>query len=87
MRGDCNLDNVIDSLDSQAVADHAVGLTPITGPRRMACDVDRSGTINVLDALMIAQYYVGLNPSGFNPGAADVDCSNINAVSATKLAT
>jgi hypothetical protein len=38
-------------------------------------DVNGSGTIDIVDALLIAQYYVGLNPSNFNSSVADVNCS------------
>jgi aryl-phospho-beta-D-glucosidase BglC (GH1 family) len=37
-------------------------------------DVDLNGTINIIDALLIAQYFVGLNPDTFYPGVADVNC-------------
>ncbi|MBN2534749.1 MAG: hypothetical protein JXB88_17825 [Spirochaetales bacterium] len=36
-------------------------------------DVNGSGTIDIVDALCIAQYYVGLTPTNFNPAYADVD--------------
>ncbi|MBA7496962.1 hypothetical protein ES702_07571 [subsurface metagenome] len=38
-------------------------------------DVDGNGSINIVDALLIAQYYVGLNPANFNSSVADTDCS------------
>ena len=37
-------------------------------------DVNGDGFIDIVDALLVAQYYVGLNPPGFNPDAADVNC-------------
>jgi hypothetical protein len=37
-------------------------------------DVDGDQEVDIVDALLIAQYYVGLNPAGFNVNAADVDC-------------
>jgi hypothetical protein len=37
--------------------------------------VNNSGTIDIVDALLIAQYYVGLNPANFNAANADVNCS------------
>jgi hypothetical protein len=46
--------------------------TPQTG---LTGDVNSNGTIDIVDALLIAQYYVGLNPSGFNAANADVNCS------------
>ncbi len=38
-------------------------------------DVNGSGTIDIVDALLIAQAYVGLNPSNYNAAYADVNCS------------
>jgi pectate lyase len=38
-------------------------------------DVNSSGGIDIVDALLIAQYYVGLNPANFDSGAADVNAS------------
>ncbi len=38
-------------------------------------DVNSSGTIDIVDALLVAQYYVGLGPASFNPDYADVNCS------------
>jgi alpha-L-fucosidase len=38
-------------------------------------DVNGSGTVDIVDALLIAQYYVGLNPSGFVAANADVNCT------------
>ena len=36
-------------------------------------DVDNNGVINIIDALMIAQYTIDLRPAGFSTTAADVD--------------
>jgi endo-1,4-beta-D-glucanase Y len=38
-------------------------------------DVNNSGSIDIVDALLVAQYFVGLNPSNFNTGVADVNAS------------
>jgi gluconolactonase len=38
-------------------------------------DANSNGTIDIIDALLIAQYYVGLNPANFNSANADVNCS------------
>ena len=38
-------------------------------------DVDSDGTIDIVDALLVAQSYVGLNPQNFDSTRADVDCS------------
>jgi hypothetical protein len=37
-------------------------------------DVNNDGSITIVDALMTAQYTVGLNPAGFVSGNADVNC-------------
>jgi cellulose 1,4-beta-cellobiosidase len=53
-----------------------------------ACgDVDGNGSVDIVDALKIAQYYVGLNPSGFNIGVADVDNNGtVDIVDALRIA-
>jgi beta-galactosidase len=38
-------------------------------------DVNNDSSVTIVDALLIAQSYVGLNPSGFNSAYADVNCS------------
>ena len=38
-------------------------------------DVNTDGAVDIVDALLIAQYYVGLNPAQFNSAYADVNCS------------
>ncbi|MBN2532832.1 MAG: dockerin type I repeat-containing protein [Spirochaetales bacterium] len=47
----------------------------IAGFAQALGDVNDSGEIDIIDALMIAQYYVGLSPSGFISSIADVNCS------------
>lgn len=47
---------------------------PTTAPYRKG-DVNHSGTVDIVDALMIAQNYVGLNPANFDSSLADVNCS------------
>jgi photosystem II stability/assembly factor-like uncharacterized protein len=39
-------------------------------------DVNGNGNVDIVDALLIAQYYVGLNPSVFIASNADVNCSS-----------
>jgi hypothetical protein len=57
-----------------------------TGPFILG-DVDDSGIINIVDALLIARHYVQLEPENFNPDAADTDCNgNINIVDALLVA-
>lgn len=38
-------------------------------------DVNGNGSVDITDALLIAQYDAGLNPSGFLPENADANCS------------
>jgi hypothetical protein len=40
-------------------------------------DVNSSGSVDIVDALLIAQYYVGLDPATFDASAADVNCSGV----------
>ncbi len=50
-------------------------------------DVNSDNSVNIVDALLIAQYYVGLGPNPFNSGLADVNCdSSINIVDALLIA-
>ncbi|MBN1699883.1 MAG: dockerin type I repeat-containing protein [Spirochaetales bacterium] len=59
----------------------------ITAAGQVLGDVNGSGSVDIVDALQIAQYYVGLNPSGFNVDAADADCSGtVNIVDALRVA-
>ena len=49
-------------------------------------DVNEDGVENIIDALMIAQYYVGLDPPGLNSALADVDSDGIiNIIDALKV--
>ena len=36
--------------------------------------MNSDANVDIIDALLIAQYYVGLNPSNFNIQAADTNC-------------
>jgi len=50
-------------------------------------DVNSDEKISIIDALLVAQYYVDLNPGNFNPDAADVDGSGtINVIDALLIA-
>jgi lysophospholipase L1-like esterase len=50
-------------------------------------DVNNSGGVDIVDALLIAQYYVGLAPSGFVAANADTNCSGgIDVVDALLVA-
>ncbi|MBN1699144.1 MAG: hypothetical protein JW881_16615 [Spirochaetales bacterium] len=50
-------------------------------------DVNGDDRVTIADALLIAQYYVGLNPSPFNASLADANCDgNINITDALQVA-
>jgi hypothetical protein len=50
-------------------------------------DVNSDGTIDIVDALLIAQFYVGLNPSNFDQNNADTNCDgSIDIVDALLVA-
>ena len=50
-------------------------------------DVNNDYSIDVIDALLIAQYIVGLNPEGFNTATADVtNNGSIDIVDALMIA-
>jgi xylan 1,4-beta-xylosidase len=51
-------------------------IAPTAAPAcSLAGDVNGNGGIDIVDALLIAQAYVGLNPSNYNTVCADVNCS------------
>ena len=50
-------------------------------------DVNSDDMVDIVDALLVAQHYVDLNPENFNPDAADVDASgSIDIVDALLIA-
>ncbi|MBN2736829.1 MAG: hypothetical protein JXR70_07585 [Spirochaetales bacterium] len=50
-------------------------------------NVNSDDKINIVDALLVAQYYIGLEPENFYPEFADVNCSsNINIVDSLLIA-
>lgn len=50
-------------------------------------DVDGNGSVTIVDALKVAQAYVGLNPTNYNSAVADVDASgSIDIVDALRIA-
>jgi hypothetical protein len=61
--------------------------TPTPDPGGDLGDVNSDGTVDIIDALLVAQYYVGLDPSGFNPDAADTNCDgSIDIIDALLIA-
>jgi hypothetical protein len=63
-------------------------LTPASTPEPgILGDVNNNGSIEIVDALLTAQYYVELNPAGFNAAFADTDCDgDIDIVDALLIA-
>jgi gluconolactonase len=58
-----------------------------TGSVGIKGDVNSNGSVDIVDALLIAQYYVGLNPANFSAANADVNCSgSIDIVDALLVA-
>jgi hypothetical protein len=50
-------------------------------------DVNGSGSVDIVDALLVAQYYVGLDPQNFDASLADVNCSGtVDIVDALRIA-
>lgn len=78
---DINGDGIIDILD-------ALMVYPLIDPVDFPLgDVDHNCSITIEDALRIAQYYVGLDPSPFNIHKADVTCDGqITVIDALQVA-
>lgn len=50
--------------------------TPTPTPAGLKGDANGNGTVDIVDAMLIAQYTSGLNPAGFKSSNADVNCDN-----------
>jgi hypothetical protein len=60
---------------------------PTQPPAVQIGDVNNSNSIDIVDALLVAQYYVGLNPTNFDQSRADANCDGtINIVDALLIA-
>ncbi|MBN2442550.1 MAG: glycoside hydrolase family 9 protein [Spirochaetales bacterium] len=58
--------------------------TPVPGS---SGDVNDDGNIDIVDALLVAQYYVGLDPANFNITHADTNCdSTVDIIDALLIA-
>lgn len=58
-----------------------------TSPGYTTGDVNGDGSINIVDALLVAQYYVGLDPANFLVEASDANCDGtVNIVDALLIA-
>jgi endoglucanase len=61
--------------------------TPTQEPGNELGDVNGDNAINIVDALLTAQYYVNLDPDNFDPSAADTNCNgDINIIDALLIA-
>jgi hypothetical protein len=61
-------------------------IAPTQQPQNLG-DVNSNGSVDIVDALLVAQYYVGLNPSGFVLGNADTNCNgSVDIVDALLIA-
>jgi hypothetical protein len=58
---------------ANTTAPTAVPTTAPTAIPGMLGDVNGDNSVNIVDSLLIAQYYVGLNPGNFNAANADVN--------------
>jgi cellulase/cellobiase CelA1 len=59
----------------------------MAGYGQICGDVDGSGSVTIVDALKVAQAYVGLNPTNYNSAVADVDANGtVNIVDALRIA-
>lgn len=62
-------------------------ITPSPTPAGTLGDVNSDGSIDIIDALLIAQYYVGLSPNNFDASLADVTRDgSIDIVDALRVA-
>jgi len=60
--------------------------TPTPGGGNLG-DTNGNGSIDIIDALQVAQYYVGLDPDNFDISAADTDCNGtVNIIDALLIA-
>ncbi|MBN2442250.1 MAG: dockerin type I repeat-containing protein [Spirochaetales bacterium] len=69
------------------LSEAAPTIAPTPNPIRDLGDVNADNTIDIIDALLVAQHYVGLNPDNFNSSAADSNCDvNIDIIDALLIA-
>jgi dienelactone hydrolase len=64
-----------------------VFLTAQTSSCSLMGDANGTGTVDIVDALVVAQAYVGLDPTNYNAECADTDCSgSVDIVDALLIA-
>ena len=74
---DLYVDSIIDSNQNSLGIRQGIDGTIIVTSCLLPGDVNGDGQVNIVDALLIAQDYVGLNPPNFDRDCADVDCNGI----------
>ncbi|MBN1215131.1 MAG: glycoside hydrolase family 9 protein [Candidatus Lokiarchaeota archaeon] len=76
----------VSDVDGQTNSD-SVAVTVVSITEWQNGDVNHDGNVDIIDALLIAQYYVGLNPQSFYPEQADVNHDGaINIIDALLVA-
>ncbi|MCW8965204.1 MAG: hypothetical protein OQK82_00745, partial [Candidatus Pacearchaeota archaeon] len=74
-------------LDVQLPGCSGSSVTPTPAPTGTLGDVNNNDSIDIVDALLVAQSYVGLNPVGFDSLNGDVNCDDdIDIVDALLIA-
>ncbi len=56
LKGDCDLNGTVDSVDALLALRHALGIIELEGPAFLAGDIDGNGVIDSTDALFILRY-------------------------------
>ncbi|MBN2441645.1 MAG: hypothetical protein JXJ04_09865, partial [Spirochaetales bacterium] len=64
-------------LDVQLPGCSGSSVTPTPSPAGILGDANNDDSVDIVDALLAAQSYVGLNPAGFDLRNADVNCDGI----------
>jgi aryl-phospho-beta-D-glucosidase BglC (GH1 family) len=71
---------------TQAATDEPA-TTPTNSAAGLTGDVNSNGVVDIIDALLVAQYYVGLDPANFTTDNADASCNGtIDIVDALLIA-
>ncbi|MBN2440164.1 MAG: glycoside hydrolase family 5 protein [Spirochaetales bacterium] len=65
------------TIDNVRITDESLFPTSYPPPPDLIGDANNDGRVNILDSLIITQFYVGLNPGNFNFMLADVNCNNV----------
>jgi aryl-phospho-beta-D-glucosidase BglC (GH1 family) len=71
-----NVNRLVDS-DTNNVGDACGNSGSVTVSSVLLGDTNGDGVIDIIDALLTAQYYVDLNPVNFNVAVADTNCDGI----------